>query len=208
MPGADRSSTRSSYGPRAISLGRAQVRWHERFQRSPTGATLPPSCARDWPTVRGVLVVHSALSGITDRLEKLLDGRPRAAPMSRCSQRSRSAIGSSGQRAAASASVPNWSATFAMLRQIARGIALMGEVSDRTRARVHGERRTHGHRARRALPQRAGDAMPAGGMRARAEGAAARGALRSALNFLSATCEFTPDHGAAARSWMHCRAWS
>jgi bifunctional diaminopimelate decarboxylase / aspartate kinase len=81
-----------------------------------------------------VLVVHSAVSGITDQLERLLAaalGGAHAPLLASIEQRHRAlaaelAIGVS----------PELEGYFAVLRQMTSGIALMSEVSDRTRARV------------------------------------------------------------------------
>src|SRR5262249_3974716 len=81
-----------------------------------------------------VLIVHSAITGITDRLEKLLDSalaRTHDADLhnieerhSRLAQELGIALGPQVER------------YLTELRQIAAGVALIGEVSDKTRARV------------------------------------------------------------------------
>jgi diaminopimelate decarboxylase/aspartate kinase len=81
-----------------------------------------------------VLIVHSAVTGITDRLEKLLDAslaQTHEADLVTIEERHRRlatelgiALGAEAER------------YLAELRQIAAGVALVGEVSDRTRARV------------------------------------------------------------------------
>ena len=81
-----------------------------------------------------VLIVHSAVSGITDRLEKLLD----AARGQRHEEQLRF-IEERHVRLAAELLIPLGELCerqLAELRQIAAGVALIGEVSDRTRARV------------------------------------------------------------------------
>jgi diaminopimelate decarboxylase/aspartate kinase len=81
-----------------------------------------------------VLVVHSAVSGITDRLETCWYRRwpvptnPPSRPSSSAMARWPAELG-----IGASAELEHY---FSELRHIAAGIALMGEVSDRTRARV------------------------------------------------------------------------
>jgi diaminopimelate decarboxylase/aspartate kinase len=81
-----------------------------------------------------VLIVHSAVTGITDRLEKLLSaarGEAQEAELEIIEERHR--------RLAAELGIPlgpDCERQLAELRQIAAGIALIGEVSDRTRARV------------------------------------------------------------------------
>lgn len=87
--------------------------------------------------VRGgarVLIVHSAVSGITDRLEKLLD-----AARSQTHEEELDFIEQRHRRLAAELGIPlgeRCERQLAELRQIAAGVALIGEVSDRTRARV------------------------------------------------------------------------
>jgi bifunctional diaminopimelate decarboxylase / aspartate kinase len=81
-----------------------------------------------------ILLVHSAIAGITDRLERLLDAARGAAPdeeLRAIEERHRSVAAELG--VAVGAGVARH---FAELREIAAGIALVREVSDRTRARV------------------------------------------------------------------------
>jgi bifunctional diaminopimelate decarboxylase / aspartate kinase len=81
-----------------------------------------------------VLIVHSAVSGITDRLERLLDGAIAQAP-----EQELSAIEARHRQLADELGVPLGTEVERLLeelREIAAGIALVGEVSDRTRARV------------------------------------------------------------------------
>ncbi|MGP8034410.1 MAG: bifunctional aspartate kinase/diaminopimelate decarboxylase [Steroidobacteraceae bacterium] len=81
-----------------------------------------------------VLIVHSAVSGITDRLERLL-----VAAIEGGHESELRAIEERHQRLAAELGVPlgeELERQFAELRELAAGIALAREVSDRTRARV------------------------------------------------------------------------
>jgi bifunctional diaminopimelate decarboxylase / aspartate kinase len=81
-----------------------------------------------------VLLVHSAISGITDRLERLLD-----AAVAQAHEEELEAIEERHRRLAAELDVAAGAELerhFAELREIAAGISLVGEVSDRTRARV------------------------------------------------------------------------
>jgi len=81
-----------------------------------------------------VLIVHSAISGITDRLEKLLD-----AAMGEAQNEELRLIEERHRRLAAELGIElgaDVERHLAELRQIAAGVALVGEVSDRTRARV------------------------------------------------------------------------
>lgn len=80
------------------------------------------------------VVVHSALSGITDRLETLLMRAVRGdyrAALDDLEKRHRDLAGELGIQA-----VPELERHLGDLRQIAAGIALVGEVSERVRARV------------------------------------------------------------------------
>ena len=81
-----------------------------------------------------VLIVHSALSGITDRLERLLDAAIAQAPeeeLRHIEDRYRRLATELGVTLPAEVE-----RQLAELREIAAGIALVREVSDRTRARV------------------------------------------------------------------------
>src|SRR5579864_8954703 len=81
-----------------------------------------------------VLLVHSALAGITDRLERLLHAATLKAP-----EEELRAIEERHRRLAQELGVPceaEVERQLAELREIAAGIALVREVSDRTRARV------------------------------------------------------------------------
>src|SRR6185437_4971728 len=81
-----------------------------------------------------VLIVHSALSGITDRLERLLDaavGHAHEAELHIIEERHR--------QLAAELGVPvgeEVERLLAEVREIAAGVALVRDVSERTRARV------------------------------------------------------------------------
>ena len=81
-----------------------------------------------------VLIVHSAITGVTDHLEKLLDAALRQAH-----DEELRAIEERHRRLAAELGIALGAEVerqLAELRQIAAGVALVGEVSDRTRARV------------------------------------------------------------------------
>src|SRR5579863_7527452 len=81
-----------------------------------------------------VLVVHSAISGITDRLETLL-----SAALAGTHEPILAAIEQRHIGLAAELGIgvgDGLQRYFSELRQMAAGIALMGEASDRTRARV------------------------------------------------------------------------
>ncbi|MGB6606084.1 MAG: hypothetical protein WBE65_17520, partial [Steroidobacteraceae bacterium] len=81
-----------------------------------------------------VLMVHSAVTGITDSLERLLD-----AAIGQGHEEELRAIEDRHRRLAAEIGVPlgeDVERHLAELREIAAGVALMREVSERTRARV------------------------------------------------------------------------
>ncbi|HEY2591798.1 MAG TPA: hypothetical protein VGI35_09430, partial [Steroidobacteraceae bacterium] len=81
-----------------------------------------------------VLVVHSAITGITDRLEKLLAAAHQgshAEVLAAIEERHRALAAELGIEVG-----PELERHFAELGQIAAGAALVGEVSDRIRARV------------------------------------------------------------------------
>jgi len=137
-----------------------------------------------------VLVVHSALSGITDRLEKLLaaalggvhEPLLDAIEQRHCTLAEELGIGASAQL----------HEYFALLRQMASGIALMSEVSDRTQARVlaSGELMATELGARFLAAQGIESSWwdARSGLKA-----ATRAAASARANFLSATCEFVPE---------------
>ncbi len=137
-----------------------------------------------------VLVVHSAVSGVTDRLEKLLAAALGAAHepvLASIEERHRALAEELG--IGVSAELEEY---FALLRQMASGIALMSEVSDRTRARVlaSGELMATelGARFLNAQGIEASWWDARSGLKAQT-----RVAASARANFLSATCEFAPD---------------
>jgi diaminopimelate decarboxylase/aspartate kinase len=137
-----------------------------------------------------VLVVHSAVSGITDRLEKLLAaalGGAHEAVLDSIEQRHRALADELG--VGVSAELEDY---FALLRQMASGIALMSEVSDRTRARVlaSGELMATelGARFLHAQGIEASWWDVRTGLKAQP-----RPAASARANFLSATCDFAAD---------------
>jgi diaminopimelate decarboxylase/aspartate kinase len=165
--------------------------------RSQTGATSPPSSRQRLNDGVRVLVVHSALSGITDRLEKLL-----AAAMGGAHEPVLRFIEERHCQLAAELGVgvsPELDAYFAVLRQMAAGIALMSEVSDRTRARVmaSGELMATEIGARFLTAQ--GLSAHWWDAREALKAAAIHTQVSSRQNFLNATCDFAPDKGLRAR---------
>jgi hypothetical protein len=140
-------------------------------------------------TVRPV-VVHSALSGITDRLEQLLLRAPSGdwpTVMTQIEERHRALAHELGMQA-----VPDLEQHLEELRRVASGIQLIGEVSDRLRARVMA--------AGELMATRLGAAY-LGTLGLDVEWLDARSLLRAEerphtnerVNFLSATCNFEPD---------------
>jgi diaminopimelate decarboxylase/aspartate kinase len=143
-----------------------------------------------------VLLVHSAVSGITDRLERLLDGA-----VGEAYEEELKAIEERHQRLAAELGVPLGEEVerhLAELREITAGIALVGEVSDRTRARVMATGELMATRigaaflAARGLPVAWADARTM----LRAE---ERHSASAKASVLSAVCSFAPDAALAAQ---------
>jgi bifunctional diaminopimelate decarboxylase / aspartate kinase len=137
-----------------------------------------------------ILIVHSAVSGVTDQLERLLDVAATGAyefGLQAIEQRHRALAEELGVALGA-----DTECAFAELRQIANGVALVREVSDRTRARVmaNGELLATQIGARFLRTQGLGVTW-----------ADARTLLRaqkhqnatSKANTLSAACAFSPD---------------
>jgi len=136
-----------------------------------------------------VLVVHSAVTGITDKLEKLLDSA-----LQHKHEDAMAAIESRHRELAAELGIevgPELERHFADLKQIAAGVALVGEVSDKTRARLMsaGELMATELGARylatQGIPVKWADARTM--LKAEGRGASAKASL------LSATCSFAPD---------------
>jgi bifunctional diaminopimelate decarboxylase / aspartate kinase len=136
-----------------------------------------------------VLVVHSAVSGITDQLEKLLTSAVHGSPAAALET-----IERRHRQLAADLEVPVSPALeqqLTELKQLAAGVGLIGEVSDRTRARVlaAGELLATEIGARflaaQGLPITWADARTL--LQAEDRGASAKASV------LSATCDFSPD---------------
>jgi diaminopimelate decarboxylase/aspartate kinase len=136
-----------------------------------------------------VLVVHSAVTGVTDKLEKLLE-----AAFQQKHEEALAGIESRHRQLAAELGVPvgpELERHFSDLKQIAAGVALVGEVSDKTRARVMstGELMATELGARYLATQgiqvQWADARTM--LKAEVRGASAKASM------LSATCSFAPD---------------
>ncbi|MGH8228937.1 MAG: bifunctional aspartate kinase/diaminopimelate decarboxylase [Steroidobacteraceae bacterium] len=147
-----------------------------------------------------VLVVHSALSGVTDRLEKLLEAAlksTQAEALAAIEERHRQLAQSLGISPG-----PGLEQHFAELGQIAAGVALVGEVSDRIRARVMaaGELMATDLGARYLESE----GLPAEWVDARTllQAQLRRGASAKA-SVLSATCGFAHDPALAQRLSSH-----
>ncbi|HTX25243.1 MAG TPA: bifunctional aspartate kinase/diaminopimelate decarboxylase [Steroidobacteraceae bacterium] len=143
-----------------------------------------------------VLIVHSALTGITDRLERLLEAALQGAHAELLA--SIEDVHRTLARALGIESGPELERHFGELAQITTGLALVQEVSDRTRARVMaaGELMATDLGARflaaQGLPVEWVDARTLLAAEVR-RGASARASV------LSATCGFAPDPQLAAR---------
>ena len=136
-----------------------------------------------------VLIVHSAITGITDRLERLLDSA-----LVRAHEDELRAIEERHHRLAADLgiSVGDVEKHLQELRQIAAGVALVGEVSDRTRARVMstGELMATELGARFLRTQGLDVSWADARTMLRAED---RRSASAKASVLSATCNFAPD---------------
>ncbi|HUL45699.1 MAG TPA: bifunctional aspartate kinase/diaminopimelate decarboxylase [Steroidobacteraceae bacterium] len=143
-----------------------------------------------------VLIVHSAVSGITDRLERLLDaavGEAHEAELRAIEERHRSL--------AAELGVPLGEEVerhLAELREIAAGISLVREVSDRTRARVMAAGELMATRIGASFLEARG--LPVAWVDARSMlRASARHSASEKASVLSAVCSFSPDAALAER---------
>jgi bifunctional diaminopimelate decarboxylase / aspartate kinase len=139
-----------------------------------------------------VLVVHSAITGITDKLEKLLD-----AAFEQKHEEAMAAIESRHRQLASELGIPvppEVERHFTELRQIAAGVALIGDVSDKTRARVMatGELMSTELGARYLAAQ--GIQVKWADARTMLKAEERRSASARA-SMLSATCNFAPDAG-------------
>jgi diaminopimelate decarboxylase/aspartate kinase len=139
---------------------------------------------------RRVLIVHSAVSGITDRLEKLLAAALAGAHepvLAAIEDRHRQLVAELG--IGVSAELERY---FTELRQVAAGLALMRELSDRTRARMmaNGELMATEIGARFLAAQ--GIAASWWDARHGLHAEQRTGASQRA-SYLSATCDYAPD---------------
>jgi len=142
-----------------------------------------------------VLVVHSALTGITDRLEKLIESALRGdynEVLAAIAERHRQLARELGIETG-----PQLERHFAELSQIAAGIALVREVSDGMRARVmaSGELMATDLGARYLRAQ----GFSIGWLDARTALTAQERGASAKASMLSATCSFEPDAALQAR---------
>jgi diaminopimelate decarboxylase/aspartate kinase len=142
-----------------------------------------------------VMIVHSALSGITDRLEKLL-----AAALLKAPEPELAAIQERHQKLAAELGLTEAGTErhLAELEQIAAGIGLVGEVSDRTRARVMAAGELMATEIGLRFLSAQGLAVTWLDARTLLRAEERRSASAKA-SILSATCSFAPDEGLLAR---------
>ena len=141
-------------------------------------------------TGASVLVVHSAVTGITDKLEKLLD-----AALQQKHEEAMAVIEKRHRDLAAELGIavsPGLEKYFAELRQIAAGVALVGEVSDKTRARLlsHGELMATELGAQFLASQGINVKWADARTMLKAE---ERKSASAKASLLSATCNFAPD---------------
>jgi diaminopimelate decarboxylase/aspartate kinase len=159
------------------------------------------SSVTNWKNIAAVLrdrlaeglrpvVVHSALSGITDRLEQLLSlalGNEWQPVMDQIEQRHRDLARDLGVIAS-----PDLEEQFKRLRQIAAGIALVGEVSERLRARVMAQGELMATRLGAAFLTSQGLDVQWVDARTVLKAEQRRNASVRA-SYLSATCSYEPD---------------
>ncbi|MGH8218921.1 MAG: bifunctional aspartate kinase/diaminopimelate decarboxylase [Steroidobacteraceae bacterium] len=137
-----------------------------------------------------VLIVHSALTGITDRLEKLLAAAHQARHeevLAAIEERHRALAAELGIEVG-----PELERHFAELGQIAAGVALVGEVGDRIRARVMAAGELMATDLGARYLRHAGLAVDWLDARTLLSAETRRGASARA-SILSATCSFAPD---------------
>ena len=143
-----------------------------------------------------IMVVHSAVTGITDRLERLLVAALAAAHeplLASIEQRHRQLAEELGV-----GSSPQLESYFATLRQMTSGIALMNEVSERTRARLLATGELMATEIGARYLQTRGIAAQWWDARCGLI-CAERSEAPTRVNFLSATCDFSADSALQAQ---------
>jgi len=145
-----------------------------------------------------VLIVHSALSGVTDRLERLLDAALRGEHLEllvALGQRHQELAESLGVAETAEAALAPW---FDELGHLLDSIALIRELTDKARARVMAMGELLATEIGACYLRSQG--LPAGWLDARTVlRAEAREAASIKATYLSATCEFAPSLAAEAK---------
>ena len=173
------------------------------------------SSAANWKNIAGVLrerlaeglrpvVVHSALSGITDRLEQLLSlalGNQWRPVMDQIEQRHRDLARDLGVTPS-----PDLEEQFKRLRQIAEGIALVGEVSERLRARVMAQGELMATRLGAAFLTAQGLDVQWVDARTVLK-AEQRRNVSTRASYLSATCAYEPDRDLQQRWSQQGTVW-
>jgi diaminopimelate decarboxylase/aspartate kinase len=142
-----------------------------------------------------LLIVHSAITGITDCLERLLD-----AALLHAHEEELRAIEERHRRLAAELGVPlgkEIEQQLAEVREIAAGVALVRDVSERTRARVMAAGELMATRLGAQYLRSRG--LPAVWLDARTMLHAERQAGAVKTSMLSAVCAFAPDAALAQR---------
>jgi bifunctional diaminopimelate decarboxylase / aspartate kinase len=142
-----------------------------------------------------VLLVHSAISGVTDALERLL-----AASISQAHEEQMLLIEERHRRLALELGVPlgeDVEGLLAEVREIAAGVALVRELSERTRARVLAAGELMATRIGARFLESRG--LPVGWCDARSMLRAERQPGVERPSMLSAVCGFAPDAALGAR---------
>ena len=156
----------------------------------PNWRSIAATCRARLATGARVLVVHSAVTGVTDRLEKLLAAALKgehAEPLAALRARHRELADQLGLEA--DDGTGRW---FAELSQLVDGIALMRECTDRTRARVMAMGELLATEIGARYLRKVGlDASWADARQMLA--AEHRRSATERASFLSATCGFAPD---------------
>jgi len=137
-----------------------------------------------------VLIVHSALSGITDRLEKLLVTAMRGEhqeTLTFIEDRHRKLCAELGIEVS-----PELQRHFTELAQVAAGLTLIGELSDRTRARVMSKGELMATELGARFLRSQGLEVDWADARTMLKAEERRGATNKA-SILNATCSFSPD---------------
>lgn len=150
------------------------------------------------------VVVHSALSGITDRLEQLLtlaDGGDWQAVMDQIEHRHRELARDMGVTPSA-----ELEQQFKRLREIASGIALVGEVSDRLRARVMAQGELMSTRLGASFLAAQGFDVEWLDARTVLKAEPRRNA-NARQSYLSATCKYEPDSRLQQRCAQDNKIW-